>query len=98
MEGSELTSTLELSSNIVAKAVDAVASLLEHVTHLDERVRELAEDVAELGVKLTASHELACTRDRELERHIAAVDERLTTVHRQALRALNLTTGTKGQE
>jgi hypothetical protein len=65
-----------------------VASLERRIAELEAGYAELASDVADLGRKVELAGLATIGVQHELEREVAEIDARITTVHSNALRAM----------
>jgi hypothetical protein len=88
-----LAAILEPLGGTLDKMIETIGKLLEHVTYLDGRVNELGRQVDELRRETLETEAGSKVRDAALTEQLDGLDDRLTSVHRAALRALNLSTG-----
>lgn len=77
----------------LTKHLEVTNRLLEQVTYLTDRNEKLERELELLGDRIGLVHAQTIVRDNALGEQVEQLDERLTTVHKAALRALNLKTG-----
>jgi hypothetical protein len=82
-----IASLLESSLPRMIRLLEAATDRIEE---LERREAELTEDVASLGTTAALEARLRLSADKLITEQVAELDQRLTSVHKQALRSLNL--------
>lgn len=93
MDADGLAAILSPLEEILSKHLETTGRLVAHCEYLTKRVEELEADQRVAGTRLELVNMQTGIRDSALGERIDQLDERLTTVHKAALRALNLTPG-----
>lgn len=93
MDGNAIAAVWPELNELLDKHMAITDRLLEHCTHLTEHAATMRTELELLGDRIGVVHAQTIMRDNAITEQLDALDERLTSVHRAALRTLNLTPG-----
>jgi chorismate-pyruvate lyase len=93
VEAEELAACFAELAGTIEKHLETTRRLLAQCEYLTESNATMQTELELLGDRIGVVHAQTIVRDNAITEQMDALDGRLTTVHKAALRALNLTHG-----